>query len=168
MAEKKKKEPAGKEKKGNNVAIWVLLAATVLLGGSFATWKLYLEPKLTPAPCEEKVPARDVPAGQEVLEPSQFVTLDPFIVNLSDPLGRRYLKITMNVEAANALAVTAMNTDMPKIKDALLLLFSSKSFSDIDTIDKKVELKNEVVNRLNLIVGKGKVKNVYFMEFVIQ
>ena len=57
---------------------------------------------------------------------------------------------------------------MPKVKDTLLLLLSSKSFEEISSMDRKIELKNQIVERLNQIVGKGKVRNVYFTEFVVQ
>ena len=50
----------------------------------------------------------------------------------------------------------------------LLLLLSSKTFADISSMDKKIELKNDIVDRLNLIIGKNKVRNVYFTEFVVQ
>ena len=98
----------------------------------------------------------------------QLVTLDSFVVNLSDPMGRRYLKATLDVEVADAAAAAALTAAMPKIKDTLLLLLSSKTFADISSMDKKIELKNDIVDRLNLIIGKNKVRNVYFTEFVVQ
>lgn len=96
------------------------------------------------------------------------MTLEPFVVNLADPMGRRYLKANMDVEVTDGDVAAELNAAMPKIKDALLLLLSSKSFADISSMDKKIELKNEIVDRLNLIIGKAKVRNVYFTEFVVQ
>ena len=86
----------------------------------------------------------------------QLVTLEPFVVNLADPMGRRYLKANMDVEVTDGDVAAELNAAMPKIKDALLLLLSSKSFADISSMDKKIELKNEIVDRLNLIIGKAK------------
>ena len=83
-------------------------------------------------------------------------------------MGRRYLKVTMDVEVSDAAASTALTAAMPRVKDTLLLLLSSKTFADISSMDRKLELKNEIVDRLNLIIGKGKVRNVYFTEFVVQ
>lgn len=111
----------------------------------------------------------DALKDSEAPEPAgQLVTLDSFVVNLSDPMGRRYLKVTMDVEVSSAAVATELTAAMPRVKDTLLLLLSSKSFEDISSMDKKIELKNDIVSRLNQIVGKNKVRNVYFTEFVVQ
>ncbi len=99
--------------------------------------------------------------------PPEVVNLEPFVVNLADPMGRRYLKITMDVEVEPGVSAE-LTTAMAKIKDSLLLLLSSKTFSEISSMDQKIELKNEIMERLNQVVGPGKIKNVYFTEFVIQ
>jgi flagellar FliL protein len=74
----------------------------------------------------------------------------------------------MDVEVADASAANELTAAMPKVKDTLLLLLSSKSFEDISSMDRKIELKNQIVERLNQILGRGKVRNVYFTEFVVQ
>jgi len=178
MADKKAqaqdKEP---KKKGGKLKLVIILLVVlgVLGGGGFAAWKFYLQPKMAgeataEAPAEghgeaggEKKHEAGAPAGA-----SQLVTLESFVVNLADPMGRRYLKTTLDVEVAGADAAKELTESMPKVKDTLLLLLSSKSFEDISSMDKKLELKNEIVDRLNLIIGKGKVRNVYFTEFVVQ
>lgn len=97
-----------------------------------------------------------------------MVTLEPFVVNLADPMGRRYLKLNIDVEVVNAGAAADMGASMSKIKDSLLILLSSKTFGEINGLEQKVELKNEIVDRMNQILGPGKIKTVYFTEFVVQ
>ena len=173
MADKKAQAPEkeGKKKGGKlKLVIVLLLVLAILGGGGFAAWKFYLEPKMAgethaeePAEGEEHAAAEEAPATG-----GQLVTLDSFVVNLADPMGRRYLKATMDVEVAGASAAEELTAAMPKVKDTLLLLLSSKSFEDISSMDRKIELKNQIVDRLNQILGKGKVRNVYFTEFVVQ
>jgi flagellar protein FliL len=169
MAEKKTPAPEKAEKKKGGklkLIIIVLVALGVLGGGGFAAWKFFLQPKAAEeAHGNETAPG--APA-ETVNTGGQLVTLDSFVVNLSDPMGRRYLKATLDVEVADAAAAAALTAAMPKIKDTLLLLLSSKTFADISSMDKKIELKNDIVDRLNLIIGKNKVRNVYFTEFVVQ
>jgi flagellar protein FliL len=163
--EKEEKKKGGKPKLKLIIILVVVLA--VLGGGGFAAWKFFLQPKAT----DEAANATGENASTQAqdAEPGgQLVTLDSFVVNLSDPMGRRYLKTTMDVEVANAAAAAELTAAMPRVKDTLLLLLSSKSFEDISSMDKKIELKNDIVSRLNLIVGKNKVRNVYFTEFVVQ
>lgn len=170
MAEK----PAdGGKKKGGKAKFFFLLIVILALlgGGGFAAWKFFLEPKLlgTPAPAENSaVDGAAEKNESESLPPGTMVSMEPFVVNLADPMGRRYLKVTMDVEAVDEKAAQELTVALPRIKDALLLLLSSKTFADISSMDQKIELKNDIVDRLNLIVGKGKVRNVYFTEFVVQ
>ncbi len=177
MADKKAPAPAaekeGKKKGGKlKLVIILLVVLAVLGGGGFAAWKFFLQPKgeavenaTAEGAAEHKAEA---PAEAEAEVGGQLVTLDAFVVNLSDPMGRRYLKTTLDVEVANAAAAAELTAAMPKVKDTLLLLLSSKSFADISSMDKKIELKNDIVSRLNQIIGKNKVRNVYFTEFVVQ
>jgi flagellar protein FliL len=169
MADKKAPAPEKEEKKkpGKLKLIIILVVVLVVLGGGgFAAWKFFLQPK--PADDAANATGEDAAKQAEEAPGGQLVTLDSFVVNLSDPMGRRYLKTTMDVEVANAAAAAELTASMPRVKDTLLLLLSSKSFEDISSMDKKIELKNDIVNRLNQIIGKNKVRNVYFTEFVVQ
>lgn len=178
MADKKVQAPEqdpkkgeGK-KKGSKLKLIIILVITlaVLGGGGFAAWKFFLQPK---GGAHEGGNATGQGEGNKTGEAQQpkggqLVTLEPFVVNLSEPMGRRYLKATLDVEVADAAAAAELTAAKPKVKDTLLLLLSSKNFAEISSMDKKIELKNEIVNRLNQIIGKGKVRNVYFTEFVVQ
>jgi flagellar protein FliL len=168
MADKKAPAPEKEEKKkpGKLKLIIILVVVLVVLGGGgFAAWKFFLQPK---AGDDVNATGEGAATQAEEAPGGQLVTLDSFVVNLSDPMGRRYLKTTMDVEVANAAAAAELTASMPRVKDTLLLLLSSKSFEDISSMDKKIELKNDIVNRLNQIIGKNKVRNVYFTEFVVQ
>lgn len=171
MADKKAPAPEKVEKKKGGKLKLIIIAVVVLGvlgGGGFAAWKFFLQPKAAGDAAEN---ATAEGAGEHKVEAEtggQLVTLDSFVVNLSDPMGRRYLKTTLDVEVANAAAAAELTAAMPKVKDTLLLLLSSKSFADISSMDKKIELKNDIVSRLNQIIGKNKVRNVYFTEFVVQ
>lgn len=170
MADKKAPAPEKEEKKkGGKLKLVIILVVVlaVLGGGGFAAWKFFLQPKMA----GDAANATGEDAGQQAQELApggQLVTLDSFVVNLSDPMGRRYLKTTMDVEVVNSAAAAELAAAMPRVKDTLLLLLSSKSFEDISSMDKKIELKNDIVSRLNQIIGKNKVRNVYFTEFVVQ
>ena len=173
MADKKAQAPEKEpKKKGGKLKLIIILLVVlaILGGGGFAAWKFFLQPKLAgDAASGNETHAESAPKAEEpAAAGGQLVTLDSFVVNLSDPMGRRYLKTTMDVEVADAAAAAELTAAMPKVKDTLLLLLSSKSFEEISSMDRKIELKNQIVDRLNLILGKGKVRNVYFTEFVVQ
>ena len=61
-----------------------------------------------------------------------------------------------------------VNQRMPQIKDAILLLLSNKTYSELSDLQGKIQLRAELINKLNGILQQGKVKRIYFTEFVVQ
>ena len=97
----------------------------------------------------------------------QVLPLPPITVNISDPSGRRYLKLGMEVEV-NADVSAALQANSPRIRDAIIMLLAGKTFNDISSPDGKVLLKAEVAARLNQILGAQRVIRVYFTDFVVE
>ena len=97
----------------------------------------------------------------------QVLPLPPITVNISDPSGRRYLKLGMEVEV-NADVSAALQANSPRIRDAIIMLLAGKTFGDISSPDGKVLLKAEVAARLNQILGAQRVIRVYFTDFVVE
>ncbi|MBI5587531.1 MAG: flagellar basal body-associated FliL family protein [Deltaproteobacteria bacterium] len=94
--------------------------------------------------------------------------LEPFIVNLQDNSGTRYLKLTINLELAPNTSSAELQAQTAQIRDSLIILLSSKGYADIGTVEGKYQMRDEIVARVNQYLRKGKVKTAYFTEFVIQ
>jgi flagellar FliL protein len=47
-------------------------------------------------------------------------------------------------------------------------ILNGKTFEDVETVQGKLHLKNQIVAQLNSELKKGVVKNVYFSELVVQ
>ncbi len=97
----------------------------------------------------------------------QVFPLPQFVVNLSDPTGKRYLKLGMEVEV-NQDVSASIKGQSAKIRDAVIVLLAGKTFADISSAEGKVLLKAEVAARLNQILGGAYVVRVYFTEFVVE
>ncbi|MDP3427118.1 MAG: flagellar basal body-associated FliL family protein [Humidesulfovibrio sp.] len=117
------------------------------------------------APGEKKAEGAN---GAVVEGGGELVSIPPFLVNLADPQGRRYLKLALDVEVKDKLAADELNKNMSKVKDSLLLLLSSKTYEDLASIENKILLKKEIVERMTLVLGEQKVMRVYITEIVIQ
>lgn len=156
-----------KKKKGK--LKWVLLLLLLLGGGTAGAWYYFLS---------------DLPGSKSALEESggvqpqtvktpsapnlQTATLDTFLVNLADPLGKRYIKVTFEVELADPKITEELTRQKPKIRDSIIMLLSSKTFADLAPPQSKEELKVEITNRLNLILGGPKVTRIFITDIVIQ
>lgn len=163
-------EDLGQEKKGGKlkwIIIGVVLLALLGVGGYFG-YTMFLAPQDEDAAADS---AEMTDGEEQVPLESLEGTLTPlpvFLVNLADPLGRRYLKLGLEVEMRDPEAIANLNKYEAKVKDTLLLLLSSKTYDSLSTMQAKVELKQEIADRLNQIVGKGSVLRVYITEMVIQ
>ena len=114
------------------------------------------------------------PAGARIERQSDLprssgmvLPLPPVTVNLSDPGGRRYLKLGMEVEV-NADVSAELKAHSARIRDAVIMLLAGKSYGDISTPDGKVLLKAEIAARLNQILGAQRVVRVYLTDFVVE
>ncbi len=99
---------------------------------------------------------------------SAVASLDPFIVNLMDNSGTRYLKLTINLEFTDTAGPSEVTTQAARIRDSLIILLSSKSYADIGTVEGKYQMRDEIVARVNELLKTSKVKTVFFTDFVIQ
>ncbi|MDL2259608.1 flagellar basal body-associated FliL family protein [Deltaproteobacteria bacterium OttesenSCG-928-K17] len=106
--------------------------------------------------------------GEAQPEGPQIIEFKPFTVNLNDAGGKRFLRLTMSLEVTTAALGQEVNTKMPQFRDTILLLLSSLSYDDIATLDGKMRLRNQMLNRINSQLTSGKIRNIYFSEFVVQ
>jgi len=61
-----------------------------------------------------------------------------------------------------------MDKRLPQVKDIIVTLLPTRKFDDIQTVEGKLALRDELMQRLNKILTQGKVTNIYFTEFVVQ
>lgn len=104
-----------------------------------------------------------------------LLALDPFTVNLKDPFGRRYAEVILNLEVSKKVLVLKIKNDellIPKIRDEIFMIISSKSYNELNSTSGKVSLKEEIMMRVNEILnerlGTEPISNVYFTKFLIQ
>lgn len=169
MANEKEKEevkaPPPVQKKGKGMLIGIIAAVVVVLGaGGFFAFKAMSSSGSEHGGEQEEAPAH----GGEKHPESTLYDLDPFIVNLRDNSGTRYLKLTVSLEVASPEAAGELKASTARIRDSLIILLSSKSYADIGTAEGKYHLRDEVIARANQFVKEGTIKSAYFTEFVIQ
>lgn len=152
---------------------WVLLLLFLLIfgGGGAGAW-YYFFSDLPGSKNASGESAGGAPKQQtaKTLSTSNLQTavLDSFLVNLADPLGKRYIKVTFEVEIVDPAVAEELVRQKPKIRDSIITLLSSKTYADLAPAESKLELKNEIVSRLNQILGGPKITRVFFTEMVIQ
>ncbi len=101
-------------------------------------------------------------------EPGPVMELDPFLLNLADRDELRFLKVSIKLELDRPEEKTDYQNKVPAIRDALLVLLSSKESQLLRTVNGKRRIREEIMKRVNGVMSKGKISNVFFTDFIIQ
>ena len=94
--------------------------------------------------------------------------LDTFIVNLADPNGNRYLRVTIKLELKSDEITEQVEKRLPHIRDGILMILPTKKYSDINSVEGKTALRDQIMASINNLLNKDSVTNIYFTEFVVQ
>jgi flagellar FliL protein len=187
MAEQKKENPNEGPKKSLNVMLLLQIVFAVvnvgIVGGGaylvYASTMGWHPPVITekglraPASVGKAVAPAEAPeaALPEVgPELTPFLQkLDKFTVNLNGE-PRRTIRLEVNLEMLNEESYEEVMdvSRMPKIRDRIVAVLNDKTFSDLESIQGKLFLKEKITSEVNAILDKGVVKDIYFSEFVVQ
>ncbi|MFH1139697.1 MAG: flagellar basal body-associated FliL family protein [Pseudomonadota bacterium] len=161
-------EEVGQKKGRAKTLLIVVVVLIVILAGGALALKI-LAPGLVPfLGSKEAPPAGQGQGGQDQANTGVLYPLKPFIVNLADASGKRYLKMALTLELSGPDTQKEAENRMPQIQDAILILLSSQTFADISNIEGKMRLRSQIISACNRFLTQGKVANVYFSEFVVQ
>lgn len=111
-----------------------------------------------------------------------MIEIKEFVVNIISEGDRHYVKAALTIELINNLTVVDKKTEvtgndlakeeatqrMPQIRDSILLLIGNKTYEELQDLQGKKQLKAELANKINSILQRGKVKEIYFTDFVVQ
>jgi flagellar FliL protein len=139
--------------------------------------------KPTPTPTPENI----IPTSPDQIKPGNGIMLDTGskIINLIDPTGRKYIRLSVILEfAPNDLGFYKMadeakktyettfneelKTRLPVMNDAIITLLSAKTFEQVYTAEGKEKLRREITLNVNERLPEYKVIYLYFTEFVVQ
>lgn len=148
---------------------WLIVLILLLLvaGGAAGAWLFFLKDMVF-SPDDGAQKPETMQVNQAAPPVGTTVPLPVFTTNLADPLGQRFIRLNLEVEVADTKAVEELARQNARVRDSILLLLSSKTYADIATTESKLMLKNEITDRLNVILGPGKVYQVFITDMVIQ
>lgn len=179
--EEKAAEGAEAPPKKSKKLLIIILAAVlfiVLAGGGAAFFLLKKGDEH--AEDEEVATEKEKPKKKGDKEaPPVYIPMEPFTVNLVPETGDQYLQVTINVEATDPAVGEKLKVHMPKLRNKIMLILSSKKASELASREGKEALAEEIRESINGVVGdapaKGKkagdeppIKEVLFTSFIIQ
>ena len=159
-AAKQSAEGGGSKKK---MIIIIAVVLVLLIGGGLGAFLLLGNDAGKISPEQEQAELE-----KQAKQVGPMVNIDSFIVNILDDAESRYLKAAITIEVDGEEASMELSQRMPQVKDAILLLVGNKSFSELQDLQGKIQLRAELINKINSILLRGKVKRIYFTDFVVQ
>ena len=94
--------------------------------------------------------------------------LENMVMNPAGSHGSRFLLMSVGLQLEDASAGEAIKTRESEIRDLVLRVLGSKSVEELVEIGNREGYKRELRAALDSLVGTGKVRNVFFPQFVIQ
>ncbi len=94
-------------------------------------------------------------------------TLKEFNTNL-DGVPRRLIRMAVSLEMLDEEGFEEVVGLGPQTRDAIVRVINSKTYSDLETVQGKLQLKTQIAAELNDFLKVGVVKDVYFSDFVVQ
>ena len=167
-------EESGANKSGGILPlINMVLLVLVLAVGGFVAWKVIQMEQ--PSAEGDKAPATTeetkLPDAEENVDPDAppiFIDLSDITVNLADTETSRFLRTKIKLEVRSEDDKAKVEAAMIKINDLVITNLASKEFKDIRSPQGKYKLKEELIYRLNKLIGGKPIKGFYFTEFVSQ
>jgi flagellar FliL protein len=110
----------------------------------------------------------DKAADAKAAESSVTFIKEAFTVNITGPQGNKYAKVDVEIEVEDDFVKNEIEKLRPRIRDFILVVLSSKTPEQIESVDGRDFLREEIRNKVNGYLTRGKIKNVYFTQFIVQ
>jgi flagellar FliL protein len=105
-------------------------------------------------------------AEVEPLPDIAFVPLEPIIISLSGDDGRRHLRFTAQLEVNKAYEAEVQLL-VPRVLDMLNGYLRAVDARTLEDAAALVRLRAQIIRRVQLVTGEGRVRDVLLTEFVI-
>ena len=162
MAEVEETEEEPPKKKSKLPLILGLVLALVLGGGGF--FAVYSGMILGPK--DEGVYTAEAKTKAGPLPEVAFVPIDPLVINLGQSGGNRHLKFRaqLEVDPTHQSTVTEL---LPRVVDVLNGYLRAVSMTDLEEPTALIKLRAQMLRRVQIVTGEGRVRDLLVMEFVL-
>ncbi|MEZ5420335.1 MAG: flagellar basal body-associated FliL family protein [Vicinamibacterales bacterium] len=157
-------DAAAKKGGGKNKLVMIGGAVLVLAAGGGYYYKTQAA-----AHAEEAAPAAEEHAVSA--KDRGLVSFDPFVANLADEGGRRFVRVTVQLVVADAMQAAEME-EVPVLKmqarAIVLELLGTQLADSLVTPEGKVALRQAIAERIAEALHEIEVVDVLFSDFVVQ
>jgi flagellar FliL protein len=163
MSDAPKADAPPAEAGGKSKSKLLLIGAVVVVlaaggGGGYWWWS-------------HRAPADPAKEKEKETADAGIVSFDPFVANLADEGGTRFVRASMKLVisgAEKAKEVEESAVERAQMQSAILEALTVHTADELVTPEGKAELKKEILERAGHVLHDTKVTDVLFTEFVVQ
>jgi flagellar protein FliL len=152
-------------KKGSKKPMMIGIVLALLLGGG-GFFAVYSGAILAPDSghlAEEAIEPEEV---FEALPDVAFVEVDPLIINMSRNGQSSFLRFKSQLEV-NPKAESDVVAVMPRIVDVLNGYLRAVDMTELEDPAALIRLRAQMLRRVQVVAGEGRVRDLLIMEFVL-
>tara|TARA_B100001248_G_scaffold241870_2_gene208938 strand:+ start:7079 stop:7639 length:561 start_codon:yes stop_codon:yes gene_type:complete len=166
--EQEKAETPKKKKDWKKILTMAFVAINVL-GGGAAVFTVYSNTiGYVADPIGEEIKRLKFAEKMKFFEEKPIIySMDPFVINLAGK-ARKSMQIEMSLEMVDENGYEEVITKTTEARDRIAKILNEKSFTDLESIQGKLLLKDEIIGTLNRFLDQGVVKGIYFTNLVVQ
>lgn len=159
-----------KPKNINNILmiVFMVLNLAVVSGGAYMVYISTIGWK-APMITEKQLSEESRIKSQKDTSGPVIYTMDKFTVNLGGE-PKKTIRIEVNLEMLGSEGFEeVMDPDnRARARDQIIRLLGEKTYSDVETLQGKLFLKDKIAAEVNSLLAKAVVKDVFFTEFIAQ
>ncbi|MBC87266.1 MAG: flagellar protein FliL [Bdellovibrionaceae bacterium] len=168
MAEEEKEEKP--KAKGNSGKLFAMLFVVVNLAfmGAGSYW-VYMQTLgyEKPMVSEDELNKELEEFKESLRGESVLFAMDSLTTNL-DGIPRRMIRVDLSIEMLDEEGFEEIIGVEAEARDSIMRIINNKRFSDVESVQGKLKLKNEIITGINHFLQTGVVKNIYFTDFLVQ
>ncbi len=164
MAKEKESQEKQKTSKNKIFLIGIPVLLFLIIGGGLAAYFFGGLNGFRSA--EAGSPRNSSEVADESLGP--LLKMEDFVVNIMHKDTTRFLKVGITLEAKDKESSERIKQRMPQVTDAVLLMVGNKNFDQIKDLQGKLQLKADLLNHLNGLLGEDELNDIFFTDFVVQ
>lgn len=110
----------------------------------------------------------DENTDDENKEMGETYELKGILVNLNEPGGSRMLKVSLTLEFKDVKFKDILKKRDSQIRSEILIYLSGLNFSQTVGVSQKENILKTLKKKINQVSVEGKIRNIFFSEFVVQ
>ena len=95
-----------------------------------------------------------------------FIPIEALVINLGESANARHLRFQAQIEV-NGSHAEEVQSILPRIVDVLNSYLRAVSIEEIEDRSALVRLRAQMLRRIQLVAGAGRVRDLLIMEFVL-